>query len=350
MGHGAAAFIVLRGLSGLAAALYDPAARGYIVDATAPEERGEAFGLYAAFQTSGIFVGPLAGALAAGIAGTTGAVFLVGAAAQAASRRLPSPADLHERRHRQAWAGCHALGLGELCHPDVPVVQRRAGPKAGPGRPPPRSLANRDIAAVLCLNLGVYFDGGAWEVVVWSLVPHGPCAGYGLRLHRPGRSPSTDHAGARPLAVRRAADRSEVAAKGGGGWRVAIHRRWPPRQRGDRVPVPVRPECQSRSSCWSWSKRSAGRSSGRPCTRSSHAAVRRTGSRPRRGSRARPEPSVRSSPRWRRAGCSRWTQPIRSSRSRWSSSDPLDRWRPPSSGRSRLGGRSGQEVVLVEGG
>ena len=38
-------FLVLRALQGLSTAVYDPAARGYISDATPPERHGEAFGL-----------------------------------------------------------------------------------------------------------------------------------------------------------------------------------------------------------------------------------------------------------------------------------------------------------------
>jgi MFS family permease len=51
-------FFVVRLVSGLGAAMYDPAARGFIVDATADDERGEAFGLYSAAQMGGFLVGP----------------------------------------------------------------------------------------------------------------------------------------------------------------------------------------------------------------------------------------------------------------------------------------------------
>ena len=42
---GPVAFMILRAGAGLGAAIYDPAARGYLTDATPPERRGEAFGL-----------------------------------------------------------------------------------------------------------------------------------------------------------------------------------------------------------------------------------------------------------------------------------------------------------------
>ena len=47
---GPIAFVLLRALSGLGTAMYDPAARGYLTDATPPERRGEVFGLYSAAQ------------------------------------------------------------------------------------------------------------------------------------------------------------------------------------------------------------------------------------------------------------------------------------------------------------
>src|SRR6478609_8494725 len=40
---GTLAFVLLRAGSGLATAAYDPAARGYLTDATPPDRRGEAF-------------------------------------------------------------------------------------------------------------------------------------------------------------------------------------------------------------------------------------------------------------------------------------------------------------------
>ena len=80
-----AAFVVLRFLAGLAAAAYDPAARGMVVDATEPDERGEAFGFYGAFQIAGFVVGPAIGGIGSTIMGGytfpfffTGVLSLVG--------------------------------------------------------------------------------------------------------------------------------------------------------------------------------------------------------------------------------------------------------------------------------
>src|SRR6478736_6657762 len=65
----AAALFVLRFISGAAAGAYDPAARGMIVDATDEGERGEAFGIYAAFQMGGFVLGPVIGAFGAALGG-----------------------------------------------------------------------------------------------------------------------------------------------------------------------------------------------------------------------------------------------------------------------------------------
>ena len=58
---GLLAFVVMRALAGLAAAIYDPAARGYLMDANPPDRRGEAFGLYGAAQMAGFLLGPAIG-------------------------------------------------------------------------------------------------------------------------------------------------------------------------------------------------------------------------------------------------------------------------------------------------
>ena len=75
------AFVLLRAGAGLATALYDPAARGYLTDATPPERRGEAFGLYGAVQMGGLLVGPAIGALGAERFGGVAFVFVFGGVA-----------------------------------------------------------------------------------------------------------------------------------------------------------------------------------------------------------------------------------------------------------------------------
>ena len=62
---GPVAFFLLRAGAGLGAAIYDPAARGLLTDATPPDRRGEAFGLYGAAQMGGLLLGPTIGAIGA---------------------------------------------------------------------------------------------------------------------------------------------------------------------------------------------------------------------------------------------------------------------------------------------
>ena len=61
------ALFVLRFLAGAATAAYDPAARGMVTDATHEGERGEAFGIYAAFQIGGFAIGPAIGGIGAAV-------------------------------------------------------------------------------------------------------------------------------------------------------------------------------------------------------------------------------------------------------------------------------------------
>ena len=59
---GPAAFIVVpRARRPVAPSIYDPAARGYLVDANPPERHGEMFGLYGAAQMGGLMLGPAIG-------------------------------------------------------------------------------------------------------------------------------------------------------------------------------------------------------------------------------------------------------------------------------------------------
>ena len=75
---GFAAFVALRFLSGVATAVYDPAARGMVVEATDADERGEAFGFYGAFEIGGFAVGPAIGGIGARIIGGYTFPFILG--------------------------------------------------------------------------------------------------------------------------------------------------------------------------------------------------------------------------------------------------------------------------------
>src|SRR6185295_15841790 len=78
---GPVAFLLLRAGAGLGAAIYDPAARGFLTDATPPDRRGEAFGLYGAAQMGGLLLGPTIGAFGAAQFGGIAFVFVFSAIA-----------------------------------------------------------------------------------------------------------------------------------------------------------------------------------------------------------------------------------------------------------------------------
>ncbi|MBM4407569.1 MAG: MFS transporter [Chloroflexi bacterium] len=159
--EGALAFILLRGLAGAAAALYDPAARGYLMDATPANRRGEAFGLYSAAQMAGFIFGPALGGLAAALTGDVRSVFALGGLVMLGSAVVVAlkVRELPDRSHVHA------------AHP-VPAteIHREASPAPAPvaGADAPRSLVNRLLLAAIALNFGNYFAGGMWEVI-WSL-------------------------------------------------------------------------------------------------------------------------------------------------------------------------------------
>lgn len=144
---GPVAFIGLRALAGLAAAVYDPAARGYLVDANPPERQGETFGLYGSAQMGGLMIGPAIGGVAAAVTNHTTIVFWVAGAALIASAlvillRVP---DLPRHEHA----------------PDEVARETEAASR-------PAGLLNLLLMAAIAFNVGSYFAGGTYEVV-WSL-------------------------------------------------------------------------------------------------------------------------------------------------------------------------------------
>lgn len=170
------AFIALRALSGLGTAMYDPAARGYLTDATPAERRGEVFGLYNAAQQGGILLGPAIGGLGTALAGgyqfvlVFSAVMTILAAIAVATRvrELRGP-------HAEPFP---ALGLSEF--PGGPMPETGPGTTAAdlPAQPSssappaagvqPRSLRNRFILAAVLVNMAGYFGGGLYETI-WGL-------------------------------------------------------------------------------------------------------------------------------------------------------------------------------------
>ncbi len=141
------AFILLRAMAGLAAAVYDPAARGYLVDANPPERQGETFGLYGSAQMGGLMVGPALGGFAAAVTNQTTIVFWVAGVALIASAlvilvRVPD--------------------LPRLMHtPEESARETEAATR-------PVGLLNLLLAAAIAFNVGSYFAGGTYEVI-WSL-------------------------------------------------------------------------------------------------------------------------------------------------------------------------------------
>ncbi len=174
---GAAPFIALRALAGLSTSIYDPAARGYISDATPADRRGEAFGLYGAAQMGGLLLGPAIGGLGSALFGGFGFIFIFGglssflAAAAIAIRVHERPAIAGvAREHHPA-----SVDLTSFPHEPDHLVGRASrgtvddgavGTAAGPGGP--ARLANRILVAAILFNIGGNFAAGTYEVI-WSL-------------------------------------------------------------------------------------------------------------------------------------------------------------------------------------
>lgn len=177
---GPLAFIVLRAATGLATAIYDPAARGYLTDATPPERRGEAFGLYGAAQMGGLLLGPAIGAFGADRFGGIGFVFIFGGVA-AILAAIPIAMRSHETGSRT-----HAAMAPDATEfpPDSPSIVRRVATAAAaePAAQVSGSsirLLNRGLIAALVINAGGNFAAGTYEVI-WSLFLQRLGAGLGL--------------------------------------------------------------------------------------------------------------------------------------------------------------------------
>jgi MFS family permease len=181
---GPLAFFLLRAGAGLGAAIYDPAARGFLTDATPPDRRGEAFGLYGAAQMGGLLLGPTIGAIGAERFGGIAFVFVFSAiaaiiAAVAVALRVRESGPVHK-------AGASPSYDRMTLPPDSPYVEGRAAAAlaadqadrsdawiADAGTPqPPTRLLNRGLIAAIILNAGGYYGGGTYEVI-WSLFLRG---------------------------------------------------------------------------------------------------------------------------------------------------------------------------------
>ena len=175
----AAALFLLRLLAGGAAGMYDPAARGIIVDATDEGERGEAFGLYTAFQMGGFLVGPVLGAIGASFGGGFGFPFvltgvLTFAAALTLSVTIPSriaprvaSGDLEETLDR----GPDVAAPSGQARARVPAPTPSVAPDAGAPAQRPAGLAqllNAQFLAAVIIYFGVSLSFGVYEVT-WTL-------------------------------------------------------------------------------------------------------------------------------------------------------------------------------------
>jgi MFS transporter, DHA1 family, multidrug resistance protein len=157
----AAALFVLRFATGFAAGMYGPAARGLLVDATAEDERGEAFGLYASFGMGGLILGPVIGGLAAALGGGFASAFVITAVLTLAAAGYLAYALRHIGPIRAAAPDTPAAaGDGTASATGAPTPHRRQAPLRG--------LANRPLLAAVTMNVGFYFSVGVYEVV-WSL-------------------------------------------------------------------------------------------------------------------------------------------------------------------------------------
>ena len=153
---GPVAFLVLRALAGLASSIYDPAARGYLVDANPPEQQGETFGLYGAAQMGGLMLGPAVGGIAVALTRDPTVGFWVAGVALLVAGVLVA-FRIHEPSQDQRAVNARERAAA------VEEQAQRSG-----AIPPPTSLANKFLAAAVVMNLAWFFTSGAYEVV-WSL-------------------------------------------------------------------------------------------------------------------------------------------------------------------------------------
>jgi MFS family permease len=164
---GVVPFIVLRALAGLSTALYDPAARGYITDATPADRRGEAFGVYGAAQMGGLLLGPAIGGLGATIFGGLAFIFVFGALSSfAAAAAIAWRVRELERVDGGARRAAH--DVTEYGSGAEQIVGAAVSGRDRSGERPPTRLLNPWLIGAILFTLGGNFAFGTYEVV-WSL-------------------------------------------------------------------------------------------------------------------------------------------------------------------------------------
>jgi MFS family permease len=179
---GPAAFVILRALSGLGTAMYDPAARGYLNDAAPADRKGEVFGLYNSAQMGGILLGPAIGGLGTALVGSYTFVLALASVTTFAAAVAVVLRVREVRGGRAAERGPASTTYAEFPGDRSPTVSRpgsAAGASAGPVRSssraastawagPPATLRNRFILAAILINVAGYFGGGLYETI-WAL-------------------------------------------------------------------------------------------------------------------------------------------------------------------------------------
>ena len=176
---GPVAFILLRAGSGIGAAIYDPAARGFLTDATPTDRRGEAFGLYGAAQMGGLLLGPSIGAFGAAQFGGIAFIFVFSAITSvvaAAGIALRVREEGQERRVHPTPSPDRTT-----FPPDSPFLEGRLAADLAADRAIAEDAArsvrrmrllNRGLIAAIVLNAGGYYGSGTYEVI-WSLFLEG---------------------------------------------------------------------------------------------------------------------------------------------------------------------------------
>ncbi len=189
--HGPVAFLILRALAGLATSIYDPAARGVLMDATPADQHGEAFGWYSAAQMSGLLLGPAIGGIGASLFGGIGFVFLFGAVTALASAVVVG-LTVRDVPRRNQVPPLPASGLSDF-HRDFPPIEDGRALAASPalttasgqdvdpaGLPTrPRRLRNRLLGSAVITNATDNFGAGTYDTI-WSIYLTSKGASLGL--------------------------------------------------------------------------------------------------------------------------------------------------------------------------
>ena len=168
--HGPLELLLLRFLSGAAASMYDPAARGILVDATEEDERGEVFGLYTSAQMGGLIFGPVVGAFGAALGGGFAFPFLAAGVATAIAAVYLAIAALPTTGGRHEHPPLTETSYAEYGTDSADLAQRYVESQRRDRRPqaPLRELWNRAVVGALTMNFALYLAVGVYEVV-WSL-------------------------------------------------------------------------------------------------------------------------------------------------------------------------------------